>query len=88
LTTYGIIKNMATYLGTHRDLQIGWVGVVFVDTERTTEDIEEARSIAHEEAQKKGALFGNVYEVELITDTPNGKEGFFRVVRHAGWTIR
>ena len=78
---------MATYLGTHRDLAIGWVGMVFIDTEKTTEDYEEARHAAHEEAKQQGALFGNVYEVELVSDTPDGKEGFFRVVRHAGWTI-
>jgi hypothetical protein len=78
---------MAIYLGTHRDLEIGWFGVVYVDTEKTTEDFSEAKTIAHEEAKNSGALFGNVYEVELITDTPNGEEGFFRVVRHAGWTI-
>lgn len=78
---------MTTYLGTHRDLKIGWVGMVFTDTENTTEDYFEASQLAHKEARNRGALFGNVYEVELVTDTPDGKEGFFRIVRHAGWTV-
>lgn len=78
---------MTTYFGTHKDLEIGWVGMVFIDTEKTTDNYDEARHAAHEEARQQGALFGNVYEVELFNDTPDGKEGFFRVVRHAGWTI-